>query len=229
MQAFVVSQPNLPPAWGAPLTDATVPAATDRLLQIGQAVFATQVRQPSARAVWWPRFERIARAVVRELARDAAAGRTVQAVEVKGKAPLAAGITLAAWADRVDTLPDGARVLVDYKTGQPPSKSKILSGEEPQLGVEAALALKGGFGPGGAPAEVAIWRLSGGDDPVTRLPVDATALAADAAEGLAHLAESLQAETLHMAVPNLKGACRHCAFGGICRRAEWHARDGGDE
>jgi ATP-dependent helicase/nuclease subunit B len=229
LQAFVVSQPNLPPAWGAPLTPANVRDATDRLLQIGQAVFATQVRQPSARAVWWPRFERIARAVVHELANDAAAGRTVQAVEVKGKALLAAGITLAARADRIDTTAEGARVLVDYKTGQPPSRAKILSGDEPQLGVEAALALKGGFGPGGAPAEVAIWRLSGGDAPVTRLQIEATVLAADAADGLAHLAEHLQTETLHMAVPNLKGACRHCAFGGICRRAEWHARDGGDE
>jgi ATP-dependent helicase/nuclease subunit B len=54
---------------------------------------------------------------------------------------------LQARADRIETLPDGALALLDYKSGAVPTQKDVQSALRPQLLVEAIIAEKGGFAP----------------------------------------------------------------------------------
>ena len=53
--------------------------------------------------------------------------------------------TLTARADRIDVGHDDALVIYDYKTGAPPSQSQVENSFAPQLSLEAAIAMAGGF------------------------------------------------------------------------------------
>ncbi len=53
--------------------------------------------------------------------------------------------TLTARMDRVDVTPHQSATVIDYKTGTPPSFSKVVSGLAPQLTLEAWILLQGGF------------------------------------------------------------------------------------
>ena len=106
------------------------------------------MEKPEARALWWPRFQRIARWFAEwEAARrgDIAA----IAAEIRGeiKIPLDnAGIfTLSARADRIERRRDGSYAILDYKTGQPPTGKQVRMGLSPQLTLEAAILREGGF------------------------------------------------------------------------------------
>ena len=77
-------------------------------------------------------------------------------------------------ADRIDLLPDGKGVILDYKTGQVPTQKQIESFLAPQLLLEAAMLAAGAF-PGVEPreAEALLYlQISGGRVPGTIREVD---------------------------------------------------------
>ncbi len=53
--------------------------------------------------------------------------------------------TVSARADRIDRLAEGGLRLIDYKTGAIPVGADVIAGLSPQLTLEAAIALEGGF------------------------------------------------------------------------------------
>jgi ATP-dependent helicase/nuclease subunit B len=53
--------------------------------------------------------------------------------------------SLTAEADRIELLNDGGSVIVDYKTGKPPSNKEVRAGFAPQLTLEAAMMERGAF------------------------------------------------------------------------------------
>ena len=59
--------------------------------------------------------------------------------------PAAEKFTLRGRADRIDVFADGAASIIDYKTGRAPTSPQINSLRAPQLPLEAALLLQGGF------------------------------------------------------------------------------------
>ena len=61
--------------------------------------------------------------------------------------PLADGSTfdLTGTADRIEFMKDGTAVIVDYKTGAPPSVKEVRAGWSPQLTLEAAMESSGAF------------------------------------------------------------------------------------
>ena len=67
--------------------------------------------------------------------------------EVPGEMTLdqASGFTLSARADRIDEREDGQLAIYDYKTGGLPSPKQVSDGKSPQLPLEAAIAVAGGF------------------------------------------------------------------------------------
>jgi ATP-dependent helicase/nuclease subunit B len=168
------------------------PDALDRLLAIGRDVFDDLMDRPAVAAFWWPRFRRAAAWFV---AREAGLrdGVSRQLTEISGSTEIAAPggpFTLTARADRIDVLAGGALRICDYKTGRPPSDKQVVSGLAPQLSLEAAIAMRGGFGDLGEAevADLVYLGLSGGDPPgeMRRLPEPAK-LAAEALAGLARL------------------------------------------
>jgi len=120
--------------------------ALDQLLAIGRGHFHLANIPPDIALRWWPRFELIAASFAnwhREHLSD------VQSIHVELKGGSDSGLdgfTLRGRADRIDVLHDGRLVIFDYKTGTQPVSKSVINFESPQLPLEAALALRGGFG-----------------------------------------------------------------------------------
>jgi ATP-dependent helicase/nuclease subunit B len=138
---------------------------------IGKTYFAALMERPEAKALWWPRFLRIATWFADwEIARRG----HVAAIdaEIRGEIPIALDnartFILSARADRVERRHDGTYAVLDYKTGQPPTGKQVRMGLSPQLTLEAAILKEGGFQgipAGSSVSELVYVRLSGNNPP----------------------------------------------------------------
>ena len=144
--------------------------AEEQLISMGRDAFAQLIAWPIVRALWWPRFERIAHWFVGWESERRATGVRTWATEAEGHLDLdlAGGpFKLTAYADRIDRLADGTLAVIDYKTGGSPTGPQMECGLAPQLPLEAMIAEAGGF-KGIEKAEVTdllYVQLSGGRDP----------------------------------------------------------------
>ena len=150
----------------------TLPADPARALRgIGEKYFAPLMERPEARALWWPRFLRIAAWFSDwEIARRG--NVSTIAAEIRGEIPIRLDnertFVLSARADRIERRHDGTFAILDYKTGQPPTGKQVRMGLSPQLTLEAAILREGGFE--GIPADSSVGelvyvRLSGNNPP----------------------------------------------------------------
>ncbi|WP_407177674.1 double-strand break repair protein AddB [Bradyrhizobium sp. STM 3562] len=145
------------------------PART--LREIGAQYFAPLMERPEARALWWPRFQRIAAWFADwEVARR----ETIEAIEAEIRGEIAIPLDnersfkLSARADRIERRRDGTFAILDYKTGQPPTSKQVRMGLSPQLTLEAAILREGGFAgipAGSSVGELIYVRLSGNNPP----------------------------------------------------------------
>ena len=128
-----------------------------------------------------------------ELARRDSIDKIV--AEIRGEIPIHLDnertFILSARADRIEQRHDGSFAILDYKTGQPPTRTEIELGFAPQLTLEAAMAAKGGFSGIAAAAvtELSHWRLSGSGDggKISNVEGDLAELARTAYDGLVAL------------------------------------------
>jgi double-strand break repair protein AddB len=117
-------------------------AARARLMATAEAVFAERMPFPVHRALWLTRLEAAADSLLIE---DRRAGLTV-AVETEGKLEIApTGVLLKGRLDRADRDAAGRLVLIDFKTGRPPSEKEQAAFAK-QLLATAVLVERGGFG-----------------------------------------------------------------------------------
>jgi ATP-dependent helicase/nuclease subunit B len=203
--------------------------AVDRLLELGREAFGKALARPGVRAFWWPRFERVARWFVDEERRRRARGVRALRTEVRGELELPgreASFTLSATADRIDRLPDGGLAILDYKTGSVPSVPQVKSGLAPQLTLEAAIAIAGGFGkvPAAAVAELAYVRLTGREPAgeVRALPGDPAELAGRARLGLEGLVAAYgDPATPYLSRPRPMFVWRSGRYDHLARVKEW--------
>jgi ATP-dependent helicase/nuclease subunit B len=145
---------------------------------IGQKHFAPLMQRPEARALWWPRFLRIARWFSDwEIARR----DHLEAIfaEISGELAIPLDhertFVLSARADRIERRGDGSFAILDYKTGQPPTGKQVRMGLSPQLTLEAAILREGGFAGIAAGALVSgltYVRLSGNNPPGEEKPLE---------------------------------------------------------
>jgi ATP-dependent helicase/nuclease subunit B len=179
------------------------------LLARGRRHFGALLTRPGAAAFWWPRFERIAQ----WLAREERAHRplTTECLgECAGSLVLpglpGGPFELTARADRIDRLASGEFLLIDYKTGNVPTRAAIEAGYAPQLPLEAAILRDGSFGGvRGSAKALEYWKLGGRVAAGERRPVgdgDPDALIAAALRRLrALVAEFDDPATPYLAVP----------------------------
>ncbi|WP_417693968.1 double-strand break repair protein AddB [Roseibium sp.] len=154
--------------------------ALDRLIEVGERHFAKLEAFPAVRALWWPRFLRIAEAFIGFEAKRVQK-LDKRYLEISGGMVLTLPgleFRLTGRADRIDLLSDGSVAIVDYKTGQAPSMKQVETLLAPQMPLEAAMVTRGGFD--GVPSthpisELLYIQLKGGADPlleVGRTPKD---------------------------------------------------------
>ncbi len=152
------------------------PARALRL--IGQKYFAPLMERPEARALWWPRFQRIAGwfAGWETVRRD---DISTIAAEIQGNISIRLDnertFTLSARADRIEHRRDRTYAILDYKTGQPPTGKQVRMGLSPQLTLEAAILREGGFeniAAGSSVSEFGYVRLSGNNPPGEQKPLE---------------------------------------------------------
>ncbi len=208
--------------------------ALPELLRLGEQAFAAALARPSVWAFWWPRFERIARWFIdteRALRGEGRLGvpESTGSLVVAGPA---GDFTLTARADRIDRLALGSLAIVDYKTGTLPTPKEVALGFAPQLPLEAAIAAAGGFeGIAGPVAELAFWRLTGGDPPgeIRRVEGDPAQLAADALAGLRRLIALFDdPATPYESRPRPGYAPRYSDYEHLARVKEWAAGEGAE-
>ena len=211
---------------------------------IGQKYFAPLMERPEARALWWPRFLRIAAWFSDwEIARRGnLAG--IEA-EIRGEIPIPLDnertFVLSARADRIERRRDGTFAILDYKTGQPPTGKQVRMGLSPQLTLEAAILREGGFAdiPAGASVSDLIYvRLSGNNPPGEQkslelkinkgdTPQPPDAAAAEARAKLEALIRAFEDESQAYTSLNLSmWSNRYGSYDDLARIKEWSAAGG---
>ncbi len=190
---------------------------------------------------WWgPRFSRIAGWVAAtERQRRAITPPAALATEVAGEYLISRPggcFTLRGRADRIERRPDGSLVIIDYKTGTPPTQTQVDAGYAAQLPLEAVMAAEGAFGPEfcAATGDLVYWHLTGGFEPGNERPLFKRNPAALAA-GIALVAEKLAAlidayddpARCYLAQPHPGQRPRFADYAQLARVAEWDTAEEG--
>ena len=214
------------------------------LLGIGEKYFAPLMERPEARALWWPRFKRIAGWFADwEIVRR----RNISAIEAEIDGSIKIHLdnerifTLTARADRIERRQDGSFAILDYKTGQPPTGKQVRMGLSPQLTLEAAILREGGFEgiPAGASvSELGYVRLSGNNPPGEQKPLELKinqrdtpqppdAAAAEARDKLENLIRAFENEAQAYTSLDLSmWSNRYGSYDDLARIKEWSAAGG---
>ena len=125
--------------------------AKDELLRIGAEQFEQAHVPTEVRVFWWPKFEQTTDWLLKtEQQYRVGIKEIYNEVEGQMKLPLSDGreFIITGKADRIDVTDSGAINIIDYKTGSsgyPNSQKDFKLGYEPQLPVEALIALNGGY------------------------------------------------------------------------------------
>jgi ATP-dependent helicase/nuclease subunit B len=183
---------------------------------------------PRVAAFWAPRFGRFAQWFA-DTERTRRAGTRATLAEVEGAMVLEGKLgpfTLKARADRID-VGEGGLTISDYKTGNVSElKRRAEQGRAPQLPLEAAIAMAGGFA--GLPADAVLSlryiSASGGEPPGQEcaLEADVTGLAREALAGLGRLIATFDEETTpYRALRRARFNYRFDDYAQLARVAEW--------
>jgi ATP-dependent helicase/nuclease subunit B len=214
------------------------------LRDIGQKFFAPLMERPEARALWWPRFQRIA---VWFADWEAGRRRSIASIEaeIRGEIPIRLDnertFILSARADRIERHHDHSFAILDYKTGQPPTGKQVRMGLSPQLTLEAAILREGGFAgipAGSSVSELGYVRLSGNNPPGEQKPLELKvnksdtpqlpdAAAREARTKLEALIRAFEDEAQAYTSLNLSmWANRYGSYDDLARIKEWSAAGG---
>ncbi|MCW8915118.1 MAG: double-strand break repair protein AddB [Magnetovibrio sp.] len=207
------------------------------LIKVGENVFDEMIASPSVRAFWWPRFKRIAHWFANFETKRRLAGYRPILVEQSGELAipeLDGAFTLRCQADRFDRDIKGGLVVMDYKTGQPPTTKQVDAGLTPQLPLEAAIANRKGFEnlkDVGVISGLTYVRLSGGRIAGEEKPIklDAEEATQAAYENLIQMLHKYADEkTPFLSRPRPQFESRFGDFDHLARVKEWSSSGGGD-
>jgi ATP-dependent helicase/nuclease subunit B len=153
-------------SWNRGWPYASPDASRASLVAAGEQQFASLLADPSVAGFWWPRFLRVAEALVAAATTlDEDVSRIL--CELSGSLSFAVqgtGFRLKARMDRLDLFKDGTARLIDYKSGTIPAGGSVAAGFSPQLTLQAHMASQGAFKDAGIsqPLEALYIGISGG-------------------------------------------------------------------
>ncbi len=148
---------------------------------------AYQDTNPALPGFWEPRFDNLADWFITHEQAWRNKAKPCK-TEIEGHMTLGS-FTLTAKADRIDKMTDGTLAIIDYKTGNAPQTQDVQAGFSPQIPLEGAIALSGGFDglPPATLGYLGFWNLSGGNPPGKETPIKAESyetLCREAQDGL---------------------------------------------
>ena len=234
LQAFFEPLPNFPAPYSGKMNKELI---IEHLFKIGEVAFK-EIKQPDVKALWWQRYINMAKGFADVLIEHSEEGRKVALTESKAEQQLGS-INLHAKADRIDTISNETgqtSIIIDYKTGTPPSNKSVHQGTEPQLLVEAFLANNRKFKEPinrSTPCMVEYWHLKGSEkEPLTiRTPVkheDMEEALQATEQGLTELNNKYMVNNeAYEAIPGSNSGlkkekqCTYCDYSSICRFKEW--------
>jgi len=144
--------------------------------------------------------------------------------EKLGKLVLGHGVQLTGRADRIEVA-RGEGVIVDMKTGSPPTTAQVKAGLSPQLSLEAAMLRRGVFEdtPAARARELIYWRFGGAKPQAERVKLDDVEAAGE--EALAALerlvARYAQAGQPFLSSPRVQFMRKWKDYDHLARRKEW--------
>jgi ATP-dependent helicase/nuclease subunit B len=141
------------------------------LLAAGEKLFVTLGDDAEVKNFWWPHFQRVATWLAGQEAQLKQGLLSIQAEQSGSLSFEVSGVEhqLTARADRIDILQNAAARLIDYKTGVLPTAKQVKAGLNPQLTLEAAILLGGGFQMKPKSVTEALYlRIGGGRDGLKR-------------------------------------------------------------
>lgn len=207
------------------------------LADIGREKLGVKINDPRITGFWWPKFEKIVEWYIATEGEWRQTARPLPALlESEGAMDIeseAGPFRLTAKADRIDLKNDGTLAIIDYKTGQAPSKKLVAAGISPQLSLEAVIAEHNGF-DGVSNKQVstlAYWKMSGtrtGNaeqrfDDVS----DMTAGALEGVQSLIHAYDDPNTPYASLPRAHLAPPVAHQDYALLARVKEWSAT--GDE
>lgn len=216
--------------------DELPPDIADVLMTFAEEEMAALLTHPRVGAFWRPRFARFADwfgETEAERRRDVAQIAT----EISGRVTFDGPhepFTLTARADRLDLLEGGGARLYDYKTGTPPTDTKVSQLYAPQLPLEAAILQEGGFEKLAAHEAYGLHYITAsGGEPAgvdRRIKCESAAdLAVQALDGVKRLvAQYDQPDTAYRALRRSKYRYDYDDYAHLARVKEWAASDGGE-
>lgn len=229
----------------------TWPAQAETELQaLFRDVLQEHTLRPALRAWWEPRLMRIATWVVQaeEAQREQNGAPHAIKTELRGRVDIPDApykpFSLVGRADRIDFDAEGRLIVRDYKTGTLPSTRDVLHGWSPQLPLEAAMVVRGGFSglplpqTGAAPdiAGLVYWRLTGGAEPGEEVTIAAekgVSLTDLAEQTWANLRERVAAydnpEQPYLSHPHPGQEPRFADYARLARVPEWNSARSEDE
>jgi ATP-dependent helicase/nuclease subunit B len=217
------------------------------LRRCGVEHFTPLMERPEARALWWPRYLRIASWIAGWEAERRAEVTSILA-ETRGEIAIPLDgdrvFFLSARADRIEHRRDRTYAIVDYKTGNPPTGKQVRMGLSPQLTLEGAILREGGFDgipAGSTVSELTYVRLSGNSPPgkqtvlelkrdraeEAQFPDDAAIEARAKLEALIRRFENEATPYQSLDLPMWSN--RYGVYDDLARIKEWSAASGGDE
>jgi len=231
-------------AWHGALQDfaerypsgALPPQARADLVRLARARFALLLADPAFEGMNWPNIEKAIEFVLDFERRTR--GEIVRIlVERPGKIVLplrtGAAFTLTARADRIDIMRSGGATLIDYKSGSPPGAKEVKIGLAPQLSLEAAILMRGGFdGLDAVKPERALYLKLGGpnggrEQPAGGEEADICDLAEQHFAGLEALLDQFaDPDTPYLSRPMPKFASRYSDYDHLARVKEWSLTGG---
>jgi ATP-dependent helicase/nuclease subunit B len=163
-------------------------------------------------------------------------------LEVKGKLDFEISgmpFTLSAMADRIERQPDGSLIVIDFKTGSPPSDKEIAAELSQQMPLQALIAGKGGYEGIPASSVSGLEYVAFKAKPDARVVGQSRALQATpdelaktAEEGLIRLISAYREDdAAFLSAPRVQFVKYDNGYNRLARRAEWagDTEDGADE
>lgn len=201
------------------------PHAYQLLLAHGERMLKPYMNKPAVAALWWPRFEAIARHwLARETVLRAQIYTTTSEVSANWSFAVEdTDVSLYARADRIDRMQDGFR-LIDYKTGTPPTAKKVEGGEAKQLPLTALALIRSGAVEA-TPKSLVYWALKTREKSKDFVEVEASeALLASTENELKRMIAESLSELTSYAPPTLSELPdSRDEYDHLIRRAEWGA------